>query len=1122
MRSFFRHLSLALLAAAVLPACNGSDSPSAPNPSVGATDFTTEEPGSNNNSQRGEVATGAGGNGNAGGAFAAPSAADSGKAAAPAGRVADVQEADIYRIDNDHLFYLNTYRGFLIYDVTDPKNPQRMSRLPVYGYPVEMFVSGTTVYALLQNALYLTEVNGKLQFERHYVSQLVAIDVSDLHNPRVIKSIDITGELREGVSRKIDDTIYVVSYISQSYYWGWGYTHPSGQQKEQALVYSFDVSNPAAPKVVGQLRVFEGGSVQISDPQGAFSYNKNFSGVTISATSNALMVAENWYVYGYTSSVSKDGYYSCGTYENQQQSVVSLIDVSDPKGTIRLHTRFETQGSVADQFKMTYVSDEATKTGTFYGIFQRQEWSGSNCSGSSYVSNALESWDVTDGTNPTRLGSLKFGKPNETVRGTAFDTDRNVAYAITAQNMDPLYAISFADRKNLKVLSAVDGLSGDMSVFRLVGDKKFLLGIGRDTSSTCSGFQGTEERQGTKIAVSLIDVRDLNNVRLVQRQCVAVQNAEWVSSQLTWNQDQAHKMIGMFSDQTTNVVTVPVSYYVKNNPSDDWWWYRWQTAVGIMTWDLSKYDDTKPAAQQTVMQNYGTFIHPNGEVQRTIVFAHKSTGERLMINLSDTHASIASLQDLNNPKLLSVIEVAPNYTQLYRFGDYLVQSITSGSGYGYDGSAIEFRVVKAGGDLENAAAVASISVGQVQSVVKHGNKLVLFRRLDASKTSYYSGNATMEALVLDFSDPTHPQRTASIKLPSSVMPYYRYWCGWGDYWGGYWFNGGSNWTTVTSGLVSVSQDWVYQTSGDYSSGQYVTHLVFLDLSNPAAPTYKDIELGRNRDWGSYGLVADPVIPDGFYLTHRIADGTSSRDGLTFTRFRYYAQRWDRTGGTWLASADINLPGPLVRTWAPSKDVRLFLTQDSVYRYIKQPDGTSQYHNDVRLNLLGQVSKAGKPAAALLDSKVFTDAYLTSMVQEANNLYLTVQPTNYYWGYGGEIAVSTAGASAAAPSWEITSTRLAIFDLSAQRFGSVYDQPTKASGLNIMGTQKGRLFLNLSGDGILVVDVSNPAAPVGVQFLRTLGWGSSLEAAGDDIYVASGYFGIDHLSLSAPASIAIEP
>ena len=213
---------------------------------------------------------------------------------APSGRVATVQEADIYRIDSDRLFYFNTYRGLLIYDLTDPKNPKQLSRLPVYGYPIEMFVAGNTVYALLSDALYLTEVNGKLQFDRHYVSQLVAIDVSDLRNPRVLSTTDIIGELREGVSRKIDNTIYLVSYISQSYYWGWGYEMASNPQPEQAWVYSFDVSNPQVLKQVGQLQIFQGGSVQVSDPNGLYSYSKTFSDVTISATSNALMVDENW------------------------------------------------------------------------------------------------------------------------------------------------------------------------------------------------------------------------------------------------------------------------------------------------------------------------------------------------------------------------------------------------------------------------------------------------------------------------------------------------------------------------------------------------------------------------------------------------------------------------------------------------------------------------------------------------------------------------------------------------------------------------------------------------------------------------------------------------------------
>jgi hypothetical protein len=1052
---------------------------------------------------------------------------------APSGRDATVQEADIYRIDSDRLFYFNTYRGLLIYDLTDPKNPKQLSRLPVYGYPIEMFVAGNTVYALLSDALYLTEVNGKLQFDRHYVSQLVAIDVSDLTNPRVLSTTDIIGELREGVSRKIDNTIYLVSYISQSYYWGWGYEAASNPQPEQAWVYSFDVSNPQALKQVGQLQIFQGGSVQVNDPNGLYSYSKTFSDVTISATSNALMVDENWWVYGYSSNGStNNGYYNCGSYSysSQQQSVVSIIDVSDPKGNISLYTRFEAAGQIGDQFKMTYVFDPTKQTGTFYGIFARQGWSGSNCMGSEYTQNTLESWDITDGSNPVMQASLDFGGQNETVAGSVFDVTRSVVYAVTSQAVDPLYALSFADPKNPKVLSAVNGLSGSMDVFQLIGDNNtFLLGIGQDTSSTCTGLQGNSGNEPTNIAVSIIDVRDLTKIRLVQRQCVAVQNAEWVGSDITWNLDQAHKMIGMYSDSQANVVTVPVYYWTKSDPNDDWWWYQYKSAVGIMAWDLTKYDDTKDPTQQTVLQNYGTFIHPNGEVRRTIVFGHQATGQRMMVNLSDTNASIASLQDLANPQLQSIIEIAPYYNQIYQFGNYLVAQVQSQQDYYYNTNQdlSQFRVFVAGGDLDGATPVASFSVGQVQQAMKHGNQLLLFRYLPYDKsTGYNYYQQQTQVLVYDLTDPTHPRRAGSAIMPSSVIPYYPYWCGWDGYWGGYWFNGYGNWTEVESGLVTVDEQYNYDYTTQLST--YTASLVYLDLTNADAPAMSQVPLpSSNTDWNAYTLVGDPVDPTGFYLGLREVVGQRTGSyGYTFTEYKYYAQRWNQSGSSFAAAEKINVPGPLVRTWAPTAGSRHFMTEDQSYVYVA-PTGTDTYGyytSNTRLNLLHQVSVGGQPAAELLDSKVFSNVYLEGLTVEGNTLYVTGEQSYYGYGYyGGDIAVpSGAGVASSGgsstPDWETTSDRLMIFDLSNDTFATLYDQPTKAYNLQIMGAKRGRLFLNLSGDGVLAVDVSTPTQPTGVNFLRTLGWANSMQAFGDDLYVASGYFGLNHMSLTAPAAI----
>jgi hypothetical protein len=1064
----------------------------------GQTDFTNEE-------------TGGGKNGALPPSAGAPGAGDSRTATptappAPGGRNATVEEADIYRIDGDRLFYLNTYRGFLIYDVRDPKKPARVGRLPIFGYPVEMFVDGTTVYALLREALYLSEKSGKLQFERHNVSQLISIDVSDPANPKVLKTIDIVGELAEGVSRKIEKSIYVVSNIPQWYYWGW--RAPNQQPtKEQAWVYSFDVTDPRNTKEVGRLQIFEGGSVNFYDQKTGQSYNRNFNGVTISATSNALMVVENWSVYA--SSGNTGG--GCGSFNSDQQAIVSIIDVSNPSGAIRRHTHFETTGELGDQFKQTYVNNPATGTGTYYGIFARRAWSGTGCTGRSEVRNTIESWDVTNGNAPVRLSTLAFGKPDETVRGSAFDTDRQVAYAITARNIDPLYAISLADRNNLKVLSAIDGLSGDMSVFRLIGDRKFLIGIGRDGTNTCQGFQtpGTMGPGVNQVAVSIIDVRDLARIRLVQRQCVAIDNAVWSGSAVQWDLDQAHKMIGMHSDGNVNVLTVPVYYYTKADNSD-WWWYRYQTAVGLMSWDLTRYDDTKSERDQTVIQNFGTFVHPEGEVRRSIVFTHQATGQRMMINLSDTHVSVANLQNLAAPKLESIIPVAPYYNQLYRFGDYVVEEVQTRSSFGNPSDGLsEFRVKRAGGDLDGVTPVATFAVGQVQSVVKHKDQLVLFRMTQNAKVQggVYVPPTTV-ALVYDLSDPTHPVRGGEATLPQQVMPYYRFWCGWGGYWGSFWFDDSSStWVDTDGAIVFITQDW--------STKDPTVQLVSLDLRNPRAPKVGQTPVSLGAGFELHGLVADPVDPRGFYLSYRLRTGETRVGDATFTRYRSYGQRWQPQGDGWTSQATFSLPGRLARTFT-SQGRRLFLAQDYTYRQVTS-NGSTYWTPDLRLHLLGELTVAGNAVAELLDTHRFTGIYPGGLVLDGDRLFVSASPQTFY-GVGDVAPPGVGGAPAVRAQTETPTDRLQIFDLSQHTLRSVYDQPTGSYGLQLMGTYQGRLFVNLQGDGVLVVDVDNPAKPRGLRFLRTLGYASHIEFAGNDGYVASGYFGVYHLDLDGAPEI----
>ncbi len=1072
----------------------------------GQTDFTNTEPGSSGyrggGLEGGDFSTGA--SKDSSGQNAAPPTAP-GKP--PSGREGQVEEADIYKVDNNRLFYLNTYRGFLVYDLKEPKHPKLMSRLPVYGYPIEMFVQKNTVYALIKDALYLTQVKGKLQFKRRNVSQLVAIDISDLTKPKILKTVDIVGQLREGVSRKIQDTIYVVSYISRTYYSGWYYSYNKNNQKDTAWVYSFNVADPKNLKLVDKLQIFEGGGYSSKNSKSGTYASRYFSSVTISATSNALMVVENWRKYGYISG-SK---YNCGNSYSLQQAMVSIVDISDPYGKIKLHTKFETYGALGDQFKQTYFYDKKTGKGTYIGIFARREWESSNCSGKSIIQNTMESWDVTMGKYPKRQHEIAFGKPNETVRGSVFDRDRKVAFAITARQMDPLYAISFANPTKLKILSEVDGLAGDMNVFRFINDKKFLIAIGRDNSGHCTGYGTPATGWSTKVAVSVIDVQDLSKIKLVQRKCVAVKNASWVSSAVNTNLDQAHKMIGMHSDSKANVITVPV-YYRKKTTSGAWWWYGYETAVGMMTWDLGKYDPTKSHKEQKVLENFGTVIHPKGQVRRTIVFTHSGAKQRMMLNLSNTHLSLVNIDDLKNPKGQSVEEVAAFEGQLFKFGNYMVQHVQMGayepySWGGQGGNVSEFRVKKIGGKLDTTKAEASFLVGQVQRVMKFKNNLLVFRRIPkeaASKTGYIYWTSEIEAVIYDLSNPTKPIKKGSIKLPYSYLPYYYYYCGWRGYWGGYWFSPYSYyyrysmdaWTKTDSGLTFLTHEY------DSKSKSYIKKMVFLDLTNTAKPNLHTEVLTSNKEWYFYGLVPDGSDAKSFYLTYRVAKGPVKIGSYTLYTYKYYAQRWTKGVGGWTFGAPVNVPGRLIKAYK-DKGQQLLLTYDFTYKK-KASNNSSYWVPSYRLNLLRRVNYGGKPLAELLDFNNFKSLSLKDLVLDGSKLFVNARNYSYYYYYDGYANTSS--------TTDDYSDRLMLFDLSGHKLNLQYEGATGTYNVRLMGTHKGRLFAYLPGDGVLVVDAStkNPTTgklePTGQQFMRTLGYATHLEFAGDTVYVAAGYFG----------------
>jgi hypothetical protein len=418
----------------------------------------------------------------------------------------------------------------------------------------------------------------------------------------------------------------------------------------------------------------------------------------------------------------------------------------------------------------------------------------------------------------------------------------------------------------------------------------------------------------------------------------------------------------------------------------------------------------------------------------------------------------------------------------------------------------------------------------VRSVVKHGNQLVVFRSVQVDKptpqNNYNPKPPKSEAVVYDLADPTKPVLAGRADMPEEAFPYYYYYCG--GYWGGFWWGGGygfyyggSQWADTAHGLVFTRQLWDNQ-------GQNVRwKLLFLDLRTPAAPKVTDRDLNLDKDSFLTAMTVDPVDGRGFYLGHRTMIGQTTRqNGPTSYKWKDYATRWDLSGDTWVAGERVNIPGRLIRTWRSADNQRMLLTSDFTYEW-KQDAMTKQNVVETwsRLSLLREISLNGQAAAELLDARTFNDLNLASLVADGDRLFVNGQKSyGYYYGPavgvgGGDVAVGGGSAPSTMPKPDL-SDRLMAFDLSKKKLDLVYDNSTKMFNVQLMGVHQGKLFVNLAGDGILVIDTTDAAKPFGVQFNRTLGYATHIEFAGDDVYVGSGFFGTTHIDLRGAPSIDV--
>jgi hypothetical protein len=223
MRTFLRRSAssfgfgaIASAAAALgTPLLLGACSSSSPSPSgaplAGQTSFISAPAGGGGaGGAEGDFAAGSSSGGASNGA-ATPTAGLSGAQTTP---TRTVQETDLYRLEGTRLYYLNSYRGLMVFDVSNVDQPKLLGRSPIYGDPVDMVVNQGIATVVVGNWYGLTD-DGK----PFHGSIVRGLDATDPANIKVLGDAKLGGWVQD--DRVVGNVIYAVSQ-DEGWEYGWG------------------------------------------------------------------------------------------------------------------------------------------------------------------------------------------------------------------------------------------------------------------------------------------------------------------------------------------------------------------------------------------------------------------------------------------------------------------------------------------------------------------------------------------------------------------------------------------------------------------------------------------------------------------------------------------------------------------------------------------------------------------------------------------------------------------------------------------------------------------------------------------------------------------------------------
>ncbi|MEO6420157.1 MAG: beta-propeller domain-containing protein, partial [Polyangiaceae bacterium] len=918
----------ALVGSAVLfPACGGGSHNDNPDARVkGQTSFQSAPPGGSRGGSRGSFAS----DGAGGGALNAGAAAPTEKGSTP-NTQRKVEETDLYRVDGDRLYYLNSYRGLMVFDITNVDQPKLLGRSPIFGTPVEMIVRNGVATVVV------ADWYGRLEDGSPFHGSIVrGIDASDPANIKTIGEARLGGWVRD--TRVVGDVLYAVSEDYGWYYgiWDYGYGGYGGgvAAGDGVAVSGGGISpvggggNNTGPKVVVSSVSFGGGAIQAKGLKEFSGYSAIFN-----VTPTSIMLAHD-----IPSNPSEPYSGSSGKSELQ------YIDITDPGGNIALRGKATVNGSLS-------------AWGTDNGRWNLDFADGVTahvlgCNGQ-YCGNdggyELSTVDFTNPDAPTVSSDLNIPGTGWSV-AARFDGKRMYLspsdgyYGGGGNTTTPIQIYDLSVPASPKLAGATS-ITGNVWNFIPAGNKLFALGNDSNGSNS------------SQVSLRYLDVTDAAHPAVLGTSSFG-DGWAWTPAQGTFK--------AFIKDDAQGLVVLPFSGWSDSS-------YAYNNGVQLIEFT------------PTTIRTAGA-AKTHGWVERGILAKGR------VLSLSDLALSVVDYSDRNNPRVVNELTLARNVVSARPQGGTI--SELSSDWWENDSTTSEMRVLPiANADETTDSGSVSLKIDGINARAFRNGDLAYVVTNVRTKVPCNTGGVSdgttrgpdgtggaadcyAPAPQIQVVDLANGQATPRGKITLPINPEYYggYWGGFGWGWGGYywydWYDGSD--AIQIQGDVLAFRRWspIYTDNGKWRADQ---SLYVVDLKNPDAPTLAStlITEDDNAWWGNMRAVGDKL-----YTTHyEWIDQPLTGNGVV----KYYLDQIDLSDRAHpRVGAKINVPGLLVG--ASETDPSLLYTVD--YRW----DGTTAKDEISVVKIDGGL--------AYLQSTTQLDGYVGNVFVRGNTAYMSSEKYVY--------------------------------------------------------------------------------------------------------------------------------